>query len=58
LNKTSIIIIIVAHRLSTIRQCDLIYVFDSQCHIIESGTDETLQALRGVYYRMRKSIIN
>ncbi len=41
-----------AHRLSTIRQCDLIFVLNNCGQIIESGSHETLIALRGVYHRM------
>ncbi len=55
LNENSTIII-VAHRLSTIRECDMICVFNSQGQIIESGTHETLVSLHGVYYRMTKAI--
>ncbi|CAF1334192.1 unnamed protein product [Adineta steineri] len=44
--------IIVAHRLSTIQRSSMIYVFNNQGDIIESGTHETLLALKGIYYRM------
>ncbi|CAF3530182.1 unnamed protein product [Rotaria sordida] len=43
--------LIVAHRLSTIRSCDLICVLD-RGHILESGTDTELIQQRGVYYKM------
>lgn len=51
-------IIIVAHRLSTIRECDLICVFNNQGQIIESGTHESLVNLHGVYYRMTKAVVS
>ncbi|CAF3197810.1 unnamed protein product [Rotaria sp. Silwood2] len=47
-NTTSLI---VAHRLSTIRSCDLICVLD-QGHIVESGTHAELMQRRGAYYGM------
>ena len=48
-NRTSIII---AHRLSTVRQCDRILVFDAG-QIVEQGTHETLmQNPSGVYRRL------
>ena len=49
--KTSFI---VAHRLSTIRDSDLIVVMDKG-HIIESGTHESLVAAGGFYTRMLKA---
>ncbi|CAF1450737.1 unnamed protein product [Rotaria sordida] len=42
---------IVAHRLSTIRSCDLICVLE-RGHIVESGTDTELTQRRGAYYKM------
>lgn len=42
---------VIAHRLGTIRDCDVIMVVDSG-HIIEKGTHEELMALGGFYYRM------
>jgi ATP-binding cassette subfamily B (MDR/TAP) protein 1 len=41
----------VAHRLSTIRRADVIFVF-SRGHVVESGTHETLLAARGAYFNM------
>ncbi|MCR5494742.1 MAG: peptidase domain-containing ABC transporter [Treponema sp.] len=45
--------IIVAHRLSTIKNCDNIFVFDKGS-LIESGCHEKLLAKRGKYYQMWK----
>lgn len=47
-NKT---VIIIAHRLQTARQADMIYVFDSGL-VIESGTHEQLLAVHGLYAKM------
>ena len=44
---------IVAHRLSTIRNADLILVFDRGV-IVERGDHESLMAKRGKYYQMYK----
>ncbi|KAI6848552.1 multidrug resistance protein [Hortaea werneckii] len=43
--------IAVAHRLSTIKDADVIYVFQAG-RIVESGTHATLTARRGVYFEM------
>ncbi|CAF3963821.1 unnamed protein product [Rotaria sp. Silwood1] len=47
-SRTSLII---AHRLSTVRACDLICVFN-RGHIVESGTHKELIQRREAYYKM------
>jgi ATP-binding cassette subfamily B protein len=47
-------VIVVAHRLSTVRNADKIVVLDSG-RIIETGTHETLIANRGPYYNLVKN---
>lgn len=44
-------LLIVAHRLSTIRSCDLICVMEKGL-IVESGAHLELVQRRGIYYRM------
>jgi len=44
-------VVVVAHRLATIRNADVIFVVGSG-RILESGNHETLIAERGLYYQM------
>jgi len=45
--------VIVSHRLSTVADCDRIYVME-EGRVVEQGTHETLLERRGAYYRMAR----
>lgn len=45
------IVIVIAHRLSTVMQANQIYVLDNG-KIVETGTNDTLMKKQGVYYRL------
>lgn len=49
LKKTTMLI--VAHRLSTVRNCDVIYVMDKGI-VVESGTHEQLLENKNIYYQL------
>jgi ATP-binding cassette subfamily B protein len=45
--------VIVSHRLSTVAECDRIYVME-EGRIVEQGTHESMLERRGTYYRMAR----
>ncbi|MGD0094165.1 MAG: ATP-binding protein, partial [Planctomycetota bacterium] len=45
--------IVIAHRLSTLKSADYIYVIDDG-RIAEEGTHEALLAKQGIYYKLVK----
>jgi ATP-binding cassette subfamily B protein len=51
LNKT---VVVIAHRLSTVKNADQIIVLDKG-HIIEKGNHNELTALKGAYYELVKN---
>lgn len=47
--------LVIAHRLSTVRQADCIHVLD-QGQVVESGTHEQLMAMAGHYHRLHRQL--
>jgi ABC-type multidrug transport system fused ATPase/permease subunit len=46
-------VIIVSHRLSTVTDCDCIYMME-EGRVVEHGTHEQLLSRNGPYYRMAR----
>ena len=46
-------VVMIAHRLKTVRNCDNIFVID-EGKIAEEGTHEELLAKKGVYYKLKE----
>lgn len=53
INASHCTCIMIAHRLSTVQQCDRIYVID-QGRIVQQGTPHELQSISGIYQEMLK----
>lgn len=51
LQQRSMTRVVIAHRLSTVRDCDRILVLD-QGHIAEEGTYERLMAQKGLFWQL------
>lgn len=49
--KTGRTMFIVAHRLTTVKECDVIFVMDKG-HIVEHGSHEELMKLGGYYHKL------
>lgn len=45
-------VIVVAHRLATVRNADVIFVLGEGGHLLEKGSHLELLKTRGIYYRM------
>ncbi|MCX6824007.1 MAG: ABC transporter ATP-binding protein [candidate division SR1 bacterium] len=45
-------VIVVAHRLQTVKQADIIHVLNKGGKIVESGTHQELLKKKGIYYKM------
>lgn len=52
--KRKMTVVIVAHRLATVREADIIYVFD-QGRIVEQGSWETLSSDNALFYRLMQA---